>query len=153
MDRKEAVSIFLEKVKQAYITDQQAKDIRASGKSAESIKPESGNDFGKLFGADYFTQQRIGQPPGKWPSIEDIIQWMKDKKTFRVDAERGASLKSVAFLIARKIFTKGTDIHLGKRPGLSIEERIIDARKELAINLAGIEKQKLVEKFKAMKQT
>jgi hypothetical protein len=145
MIREEAVTVFLNKVKQAYIEDQKAKGIISSGKSAESLKITATPTLGQVIGAAYFTQQKIGRKPGKFPPIEAIIQWLKDKKTFNVEGDRGPGLKSLAFLIARKISKKGTDIFMRKRPGLSVEDKILEARKELAQNVGTIAKMKIME--------
>jgi hypothetical protein len=145
MIREEAVQIFLNKVRLAYVDDQKAKGIVSSGKSAESLKTTVSPTLGQLLGAAYFTQQKLGRRPGKFPPIEAIIQWLKDKKTFNVEGDKGPSLKSLAFLIARKISKQGTDIYLKKRPALSVEDKILEARKELAMNVGNIAKQKLID--------
>lgn len=148
MIREEAVQIFLNKVRTAYIDDQKAKGIISSGKSAESLKTTVSPTLGQLIGAAYFTQQKLGRRPGKFPPVEAIIQWLKDKKTFNVEGDKGPGLKSLAFAIARKIANKGTDIYMKKRPGLSVEDKILEARKELAMNVGNIAKEKLMEALK-----
>lgn len=137
MERREAVKEFLDKVTKAYIDDQKAKGIRASGKSAQSIKQEITPETGRLLGAHYFTYQRIGRRPGAMPPIEAIKQWIKDKH-----------LQLNPWAVAKSIAKKGTDIFRGKRPGLSIEDRILEARKEFAKNLAGIVKEQIISDVK-----
>lgn len=151
MDRKEAVAIFLEDIKKAYIKDQTEKNIRASGKSASMFKDSVDETGGKLFGADYVYFQKKGRKPGGMPPIEAIIEWLKNKTSFRVDNEKGPSLEGLAFAIARKIAKKGTDIHQGKRPGLSIEDKMLEARKKLRENLVNIAKAEILEKLKIIK--
>lgn len=110
------ISKLLDEVKKAYIEDQEAKGIRSSGKSAKSIRKESKPTSGTLTGASYFYQQKHGRRPGKFPSVSDIMDWIKIKGITPRDSK--TSIKSLAFLFARKIAQKGTDIYLNKRPAL-----------------------------------
>jgi hypothetical protein len=142
MTRKEAVEIFLERCKRGYIEDQLSKGIRASGHSAESLKIEADVNNGKLLGASYFIQQKVGRKPGSFPPIEAIINWIKVKGIQVTDI----SERTLAFLIARKIHRLGTDIHLGKRPGLSIEEVLLKARMELLRSLRDMAVEELLNK-------
>jgi hypothetical protein len=153
VDRKEAVLTFLNRVKnEGYIADQNQKGIRASGRSADSLHPIVEETYGKLLGAHYFAYQRVGRKPGSMPPVDAIIQWLKDKKTFLVSDDRGPGITGLAWAIAKKIAKKGTDIFLRKREGLSIEDRILEARKEFAMNLLHIEREKLTEKLKPLQK-
>lgn len=140
MTKREAINEFLEDVRVAIVEDQQAKGIRASGQSANTLKKESTATLGRLYGKHYIQFQKVGRRPGKYPPIESIIQWIRDKK---IDPD--IPIKSLAFLIARKIAKSGTDIHQGKRPGLNIEAQIIEARKKLVANFILIEKQDMIK--------
>lgn len=151
MERIEAVKIFFEDVRKAYIEDQKAKDIRASGRSAESLRIELSPAY-RLYGSSYIHFQKVGRKPGGFPPIEAIIEWLKEKKTFRIDDERGPGLRGLAFLIARKIAKKGTDIFLKKRPALSIEEKIAEFKKDLVKNLTTVEKEKIKEAIQKIKK-
>lgn len=150
MTTKEAITRFLGKVKTSYIEDQKAKNIRGSGRSAKSITEKVTLDNGQLFGPSYFIQQKVGRRPGKMPPVDAIIQWLEDKKNFHVKDERGPGLKGLAFAIAKKIAKTGTDIFQGKREGLSVEERLTDARKELAQDLKEVVKAQILEKIKPL---
>lgn len=152
MERKEAVEIFFGQIKQAYIDDRKAKGILASGKTDQLFKIQADETGGSLLGPDYFTYQKTGRGPGKFPPIENIIQWIKDKKTFQMTDERGPGLKGLAFAIAKKIAKKGTDIYMRKRPGVDIAQKMLDARKELVNNIADIEKQKVLQSIKSINQ-
>lgn len=145
MTRQEAVKDFFDKLRQARIDDQKAKGIRASGFSADSQRVEVDEFGGRLIGADYFYFQTNGRKPGGMPPIEAIIEWLKHKTTFQVTADEGPGLRGLAFAIARKIAKKGTDIYQGKRPGLSIEAKLVELKKELVNNIGQIEKEKLLE--------
>jgi hypothetical protein len=142
MTRKEAIQIFLDRCKTGYIEDQLSKGIRASGKSAESLKTQSEESTGKLIGAQYFTQQKFGLKPGTWVPVEAIVNWIKVKGITATDI----SEESLIFLIRRKIFRLGTDIHIGKRPGISIEEVLLKARIELLKSLRDMTVNELINK-------
>jgi hypothetical protein len=143
LDKKESIQDFLEKVRLAYIEDQQAKGIRASGKSAQSLRVSAKKDTGFLYGASYFKYQKEGRKPGGFPPIEKIMEWIRQKN---IDAD--ISDKSLAFLIARKIARLGTDIHLKKRPGLSVEEKIKELKDQLVRNIINAGKTELIETVK-----
>jgi hypothetical protein len=146
--RKEAITIFLGRIRKAYVDNQRSAGITASGKSAASLKEKPQENSGLLTGSSTFYFQKFGRKPGKFPSIQAIIEWLKEKKTFRIDDERGPGLKALAFLIARKIAKKGTDIYLKKRPALVIIEQLLEARKEIALSLLALEKQTIKSKLK-----
>lgn len=118
----QSISTLLNGVRQAYIDDQKAKGIRSSGKSAESLRPEVTENSGTLYGAKYFYQQKHGRRPGKFPPIDDILNWIRAKGITPRDPK--TSERSLAFLFARKIAEKGTDIYEGKRPALDVEEKV-----------------------------
>lgn len=121
----QSISILLDGVRQAYVDDQKAKGIRASGKSADSLRIEIKENSGTLYGAGYFYQQKFGRKPGKFPPISSILDWIKTKGIQSDIPER-----SLAFLIARKIAMSGTDIYQRKREGLNVEEKIKELVKE-----------------------
>jgi hypothetical protein len=54
--------------------------------------------------AKYSTDVEYGQKPGTWPNREDIEKWVKRKLGVSKN-----KIKSVAFLVSRKIYNKGTD--------------------------------------------
>lgn len=116
------ISKLLDEVKKAYIEDQEAKGIRASGKSAKSIKKQVKLTEGTLTGAKYFFQQRHGRRPGKFPPVSEILEWIKTKGITPKDSR--TSIKSLAFLFARKIAERGTDIFQKKRPALDPGEKV-----------------------------
>jgi hypothetical protein len=120
-DASVQIDTLLNGVKQAYIDQQNAQGIRSSGKSASSLRTESDSDSGALYGSAYFYQQKHGRKPGKFPPIDDILDWIRVKGIRPKDK---ISDRSLAFLIARKIAQSGTDVFQGKRDGLDVEDRI-----------------------------
>lgn len=139
------ISKLLDEVKKAYIEDQEAKGIRASGKSAKSLRKHPKPTSGTLTGAKYFFQQRHGRRPGKFPPIDDILNWIRAKgiqpgmyqptpKTGqKIPKPRQMTERQLAFLFAQKIAERGTDVYLGKRPGLNP-----DAKVEASVTAMGV---------------
>lgn len=100
------------------VKDQQAeRGITASGKSAESLKVNMGQDGGDLVGDSYFYYQIHGRGPGKMPPMSTILEWIEAKHIEPVDISK----ESLAFLIARKIGRFGTSIYQGVRRGLTLD--------------------------------
>ena len=114
---KEVIFSVLEIIRKKILGQQRSKKIYASGKSAQSLYIQEVKNGGQLVGEDYFQQQITGRKPGKFPPIKPILKWIDDK---------GLSLnkitkKGLAFIIARKIADKGTDIYKKKRDGLDVK--------------------------------
>ncbi len=143
MTQTEAVQKFLTRISDAYVKDQDAKGIRAPGRSAASLRTVTEPNGGKLFGKGYIHFQKVGRRPGKFPPIDAILNWITEKG-IRSDIPE----KNLAFLIARKIAQSGTDIFIRKRPGLNPEAEITEARKELVRNIAEIVKGEYFKKAK-----
>ena len=140
---KESVSQFLKKVISDILLDQESKNIRASGKSAQSLRFEATPDGGKLFGVDYFKYQERGRGPGGFPPIQSIIDWVNSKG---ITPESG-SIEGMAFAISKKIAKNGTDIFQGKREGLSIKELVAKQRPELRSELIKGTKEEILKKL------
>lgn len=139
----EAVAKFLKRISDAYVRDQDAKGIRASGRSAASLRTVTEPAGGRLFGKGYFHFQKVGRRPGRFPPIDAILNWIHEKGISSDIPE-----KSLAFLIARKIARAGTQIFQGRRPALNVQDDILEARKELVKEIAEIKKGELIQKLK-----
>jgi hypothetical protein len=116
---KELITQLLENIKSDLIQDQTKKGITASGKSAASLEVRTFSDGsgGQLFGSSSFFYQIFGRGPGGFPPIENIKQWILDK---RITVE--GSINSFAYLIARKISLFGTAIFRGERKGIEFDK-------------------------------
>ena len=132
-----AIESYLKGVKELIKKEQADKGISASGFSAESLREEANDTGGQLFGAHYFRYQGDGRGPGKFPPIEAIMEWIVVKG---IEKRDNISDRSLAFLIARKIAEKGTEIHLDPSKGINFGEIIKtgldDLMKEVAKNKA-----------------
>lgn len=121
---KEAIFSVLQVIRKRVIGDQDSKGIRSSGQSAKSLQIEEIAKGGQLVGDDYFQQQVAGRRPGKFPPIKSILDWINEKGINPTDISK----KSLAFIIARKIAKKGTDIFLHKRQALAVAEIVEDVQ-------------------------
>lgn len=119
---EQPIENLLEGVRKAYQQDQIDKGIRASGKSSASMRKEVKPNEGTLYGVKYFFQQRFGRRPGKFPPVDDILNWIREKGIRPRDNK--TTERQLAFLFARKIAQKGTDIFTKKRPALNVDEQI-----------------------------
>jgi hypothetical protein len=124
---KHIIVDFLEGIRRDSIEDLHAKNI---SQGDLGLKTKAEDDGGELSGNHYWYFLVNGRKPGKRPPIDSILGWLQ-KKGITADIP----LRSLAFLIARKIGKLGTDIYLGRRPGLAlpqiIEVRTKDFRKDL----------------------
>ena len=139
MTTQEALEIFFKSVIGQIRTDQGAKGITASGRSSDSLAYGTDSTGGQMTGSNYFYWQIVGRKPGKFAPPEAIEQWIRDKG---ITPEGRTTVKQLAFLINRKMATKGTDIFIGKRSGLSFDQ-IVD--KNMSILLGNIAQLKVKE--------
>lgn len=147
MTTQESVDLLLDKVRDLLIQDQKDKGIRTTGQSAEEIKKTvNGDRGGELTGPHYFRQQKDGRKPGKFAPPQAILQWIKDKGITPRDPK--TSLESLAFLFNRKLAREGSDIYLGRRPALNINEKLKELLKEFRDNTRKGMKGKITESIK-----
>lgn len=102
---------FLRKKSKEIVSAQQAKGLRASGKSADELSVNITVDTGQLIdGSGSFYFQEKGRGLGKVPysKIYDWLQWKKYSLNWENDKDRN----SLAFLIWRKISKYGTKTHI-----------------------------------------
>ena len=130
---------FLKNVISDIKEDQETKNIRASGASANSLKPRSTEKSGEITGFRYIGAQRFGRKPGKFPKwskeegFKELKEWMEIKNI--KPKEPDMPIDTLAFLIARKISREGTDIYTNKRPALAVSDIVEIRLDELKSNL------------------
>lgn len=144
-----AIEAYLKNVSEGLKKDQRAKGIYSSGRSANSLRVQTSEKSGQLMGSNYFAQQTAGRAPGKFPPIESIIEWIKVKNIQKRD---NISDRSLAFIIARKIAQKGTDIHEGKRPALDLKGISEKALPELMKSITEEKVLQIVTPLRRLKQ-
>lgn len=116
---KEMLFTHLDNIRKDIIQDIHAKNI---SKGDLGMHIQQKKNEGQLWGYAYWYFLVFGRKPGKQPPIESIMGWIERK-----GITSSIGIKSLAFLIARKIGKLGTDIYRGERPGLYIFT-ILDAR-------------------------
>jgi hypothetical protein len=134
----DALKLFFQRTIDGLIED-------ASGKSQKipvsSFRSEADEISGTFYAADYFKYLIYGRGSGKAPPPEKMLQWVqanpdalaRAKQVFRYITEQG-----LAYIVGQKIAKMGTDIHLGKRPGIDLlgvmDKNMPDLLKELTRN-------------------
>ena len=131
---------LLEEIKSKVISEYHQKKLKASGTFEREIKVTriSGKlvltlpYYGQFIMA--FKSNKGGRPPGKFPPLDAIEQWIKDKKISLRDYVSGrfkkksdSNLKAAAFLIARSIAESGTRIYKGEADPIDLDEIINNA--------------------------
>lgn len=102
----QVLSKQFELLKDDLIKAYDAKGMRASGKFAETLEVKVTGLTAQLWGEDYSQQLETGRKSGRFPPINAIEQWIKDKGIAnRIQGQ--ISISSLAFLIARKIANEG----------------------------------------------
>lgn len=109
--------------------------MKSSGKWVNSLSVEVKETGTALFEAYIvapgYTQQLIhGRKPGKFPPIKEIENWIKKSNKFNAVLNH-IKLKSLAFLIARKIKEKGTKYY--QQGGTKLLDAVITPERVLRI--------------------
>lgn len=102
----QVLSKQFELLKDDLIKAYDAKGMRASGKFAETLEVKVQGLTAQLWGEDYSQQLETGRKSGRFPPIDAIEQWIKDKGIAN-KIQGKISISSLAFLIARKIANEG----------------------------------------------
>lgn len=107
---KQAIFNFLNAVSNRLKQEQQSRGIRASGRSARSLKSKATNTKGQLTGSAYFQQQEEGRGPTKKDQggilRQQIREWIDDKNLPLWDGFRDKD--GMSYVITRNIHRRGT---------------------------------------------
>lgn len=115
----EIIKAYLDKVVDSIKADAVAK----GQKIPQYFRVEVDEEGGRLWAADYFKYLVLGRGPGKFPPPDKMLDFVHKNPDILAEARtrfKNISEKSLAFLIGRKIAKKGTDIFLGKKPGINM---------------------------------
>ena len=131
---KAALLGFLDAVAKRLKDEQVKKGIRASGRSAKSLRSRATDTTGQLTGDAYFQQQEEGRGPTKKPGpgvlVGQIRRWIDDKGLGLWDGFR--TKDAMAWVITRKIHREGTRRGRDpKYPGLPVSGIIAEERDKL----------------------
>jgi hypothetical protein len=95
-------------LKAELISEYNGLGMKASGQFERELESVATKDGARLIGINYSEQLEFGRQRGKFPPRDAIEQWIVDKGiASRIEGE--ISVKSLAFLIARKIAREGWD--------------------------------------------
>ena len=118
-------------------------NMRASGKTADSLEVETSVQGAKLTGSSVFEQLEYGRNSSKSSGgggaklIDQIKQWISDKGIVS-DIKNDADNSSLAFLITRKIHREGWD--RSRFGGVGLISKVVTVnRVQSIINKVGAE--------------
>ena len=117
---QEAIAIYLQRVSKRIKDDQEQKDLVASGESLNSHVITINKNNNTLEAASYYPFIVEGRGPGKQPPPDVILDWLTERNIQPRDEDM--SLKSLAFLIGRKMGREGNAIFRGEKEGIDILE-------------------------------
>lgn len=107
-------------------------DTGSAEKSLEVIV--NGNIF-SLIGNEYFYNLQFGRKPGKYAPVDNIKDWVRSKLGITEESE----INSVAYLVNRKLYNKGTTIYEGRSLGLALEDLILNTINTIQEKIADAE--------------
>lgn len=96
-------------------------DAQSKNQSIPDIRVEVSEDGGKAISSDYFKYLVLGRGPGKRPPKDKMKEFVKRHPEMLQDAKtkfKYITEDGLAYIIGKKIGEKGTDIFLGKKPGI-----------------------------------
>jgi len=141
-----SISKLLDDVAQAYIDDQIKKGIFASGKSASEMRPVATETEGTLYGSGYWYQLKHGRKPGKFPPIDMILEWIRVKQITPRDNK--TTERQLAFLFARKIAQKGTNIFQKRSPAIDVDDKVKALQEKFLKDISGKFKLEITQSLK-----
>lgn len=115
----EIIHTYLDKVVEGLKADAATKNQ----KIPQQFRIVAEDESGQLYGADYFKYLVVGRGPGKFPPVDKMRDFVDAHPEMLEDAKKrfkNITRNSLAYLIGRKIATKGTDIYTGKKPGIDM---------------------------------
>lgn len=100
------LSAEFEALKNELIAKHDELGMRASGQWADNLTVRLGENGAEILQESYGDQLEFGRKPGKQPPSEAIEQWLI-AKGIAARLEKGMTVSSLAYLIARKIAREG----------------------------------------------
>ena len=99
-------------------------DTRAAARSLSVVETERG---AKSVGINYIEFLDRGRPPGKFPPVNKIRDWVASKLGISDEKERN----SIAYLVGRKISRECSTIFKDKSKGLELDKKIAKFTQQL----------------------
>ena len=134
----QTITSILEGIKDKMIQQYRANNLRASGNFEKGFSIGRQGRYKVVLTTPPYTQfitkfksNKGGRGPGKAPPPRILEKWVKDKGIKIRDLASGrfatrtdTAIKQAAYLIGRKIKEEGTDIYLGKRQPIDLDQII-----------------------------
>lgn len=125
----------LRNIGQAIADEIQSKGLSDTGKSQEFEVNVDGNKV-QLIGYDYIKYLIYGRPPGKFPPVNVIREYVeRNGITMNING-RELTPNQVAYMIGKGISEKGTRIYRGEIEGVDIDRIIEDNKKDMYDKIA-----------------
>lgn len=124
MTTSEIISAYINKIFEGIKADAAEKSQKIP---ASSFRVEAAGNQGRGFAAHYFKYLVHGRGPGKFPPPEEMLKFVQKNPEILAEAKQRYKYiteKGLAYIIGRKIARQGTDIHMGKKPGIDLEGAI-----------------------------
>jgi len=137
----------LEAFNQSIVDTLISKGINNSGEAAKSLKVVNNGANYSSVGADYIEILDTGRGKGKYAPVNSIQEWVKSKLGITDEKE----IKSVAFVINRKIKNEGTEIFKDNTKGLEIDLKIKEMIPGLMSELQTYSKAKVTKELSKFK--
>lgn len=119
---KDAGNVFVKRLQEQF----DAKGLNDTGQARNSLSSSVSGKTLKIDGLLRTVVLITGRAPGKFPPMDVIRGWVRRKLGIPEE-----EVDSVAFLVARKIAEKGTDIFTDRAKGLQIQLIIDELNEEL----------------------
>ena len=129
IDHNKITKKHLEALKKDIEKDMARKGLNNTKSAVNSLEVK-GN---ALLGNDYIYFLDKGRRPGKFPPVNAMRDYVRSKLGINNESE----IKSVAYLIGRKIKEQGTSIFKDKSKGIQLDDKINDMLNNLFDELQG----------------
>ena len=113
--REEVTKKNLEKLSERIAKRIDERGLNSSGSAKDSLEVKDN----KLYGNDYIYFLDKGRRPGKFPPVQNMLEWVRRKLGITDE-----SANSIAYLVGRKISREGTAIYKDNKKGLQLDELI-----------------------------
>ena len=96
-----------------------SKNLDNTGGTSKSLKSKVSGSSLSILGDRHFQQLNFGRKPGKFAPVKKIQDWVRTKLGISDLKE----IKSIGFLVNRKIAKKGTTIFNNRAKGIELDKR------------------------------
>ena len=117
------------------------KNLNDTNQASESLSYQVTDNRLTIYGLQRILFLEFGRRPGTFPPVDQIQNWVASKLGITDEKEN----RSVAFVIARKIKEKGTDILTDEAKGLQITLLVEEINEQLFQEMSKFESANIVD--------